>query len=132
MQQILFFRELEFSLKERWSEKYAESQKKMAKYTKDDYNKIKNDPQESLKKVAALMDKGSDHPDVQALMNDNFNYIDKTFYSCSPEMFKGLGQMYIDDERFTIFYEKEKTGLVEFMRDAMKIYADNLLEKSAK
>lgn len=33
-----------------------------------------------------------------------------------------LAQMYVDDERFRAFYDKEQPGIAEFLRDAVQIY----------
>ncbi|MBJ6362448.1 MerR family transcriptional regulator [Paenibacillus sp. GCM10012307] len=43
----------------------------------------------------------------------------------SLEAFKGLGQMYVDDERFTKNIDKFGEGLALFMRDAMAAFADS-------
>ncbi|MFG6495101.1 MerR family transcriptional regulator [Fictibacillus sp. UD] len=40
----------------------------------------------------------------------------------SKEAHAGLAQMYVDDERFTAYYDKEKPGTAEFLRDAIHIY----------
>lgn len=40
----------------------------------------------------------------------------------SKEAHAGLAQMYVDDERFTAYYDKEKPGTAEFLRDAILIY----------
>ena len=42
----------------------------------------------------------------------------------SLEAFKGLGQMYVDDDRFTKNIDQFGDGLATFMRDAMAVYAD--------
>lgn len=42
----------------------------------------------------------------------------------SPEAFRGLGQMYVDDERFTRNIDKFGDGLALFMREAMAVFAD--------
>ena len=34
----------------------------------------------------------------------------------------GLAQMYVDDERFTAYYDKNQPGTAEFLRDAILIY----------
>lgn len=52
-----------------------------------------------------------------------FDYLNK-FGEYSLEAFKNLGQMYVDDERFTNNIDKFGEGLAMFMRDAMTIYAD--------
>lgn len=43
----------------------------------------------------------------------------------SPEMFKGLGDMYVEDERFTKNINKFGDGLAQFMQQAMSIYYEN-------
>ncbi|WP_404430332.1 MerR family transcriptional regulator [Sutcliffiella horikoshii] len=43
--------------------------------------------------------------------------------SYSKEAHAGLAQMYVDDERFTAFYDKEQPGTAEFLRDAIHIYS---------
>lgn len=47
-----------------------------------------------------------------------------TFYwnEYSKEAHAGLAQMYVDDERFTAYYDKEQQGTAEFLRDAIHIY----------
>lgn len=47
-----------------------------------------------------------------------------TFYwdSYSKEAHAGLAQMYVDDERFTAFYDKDQPGTAAFLRDAIFIY----------
>lgn len=44
----------------------------------------------------------------------------------SPAAFKGLGQMYVDDARFTRNIDQFGDGLAVFLRDAMAIYAEAL------
>lgn len=53
-------------------------------------------------------------------LNDNFGY------HYSPEAFAGLGQMYVDDSRFTENIDKYGEGLSAFLAQAMKHYADTL------
>jgi hypothetical protein len=38
------------------------------------------------------------------------------------EAHAGLAQMYVDDERFTAFYDREQPGTAAFLRDAIHIY----------
>lgn len=40
----------------------------------------------------------------------------------SKEAHAGVAQMYVDDERFTAYYDKEQPGAAEFLRDAVLIY----------
>jgi DNA-binding transcriptional MerR regulator len=47
-----------------------------------------------------------------------------TFYwpEYSKEAHAGLAQMYVDDSRFTAYYDKIQPGAAEFLRDAILIY----------
>lgn len=40
----------------------------------------------------------------------------------SKEAHAGLAQMYVDDERFTAYYDKKQPGLAAFLRDAIVIF----------
>lgn len=42
--------------------------------------------------------------------------------SYSKEAHKGLGQMYVDDPRFTAYYDKIAPGCAVFLRDALLVY----------
>ncbi|MGI5854596.1 MAG: MerR family transcriptional regulator [Bacillota bacterium] len=42
--------------------------------------------------------------------------------SYSKEAHAGLAQMYVDDARFTAYYDKEQPGTAKFLRDAILIY----------
>ncbi|WP_213525037.1 TipAS antibiotic-recognition domain-containing protein [Paenibacillus sp. J31TS4] len=48
------------------------------------------------------------------------------YYNCTVEIFRGLGDLYVQDERFTKSIDKDKTGYAEFLREAMHYYCDNL------
>jgi len=43
----------------------------------------------------------------------------------SKEYRKGLGEMYVADERFTAYYDKNAVGCAKFFRDAINIYCYN-------
>ncbi|UED76994.1 MerR family transcriptional regulator [Brevibacillus sp. DP1.3A] len=47
-----------------------------------------------------------------------------SFYwdSYSKEAHAGVAQMYVDDPRFTAYYDKEQPGVAEFLREAVVIY----------
>lgn len=42
----------------------------------------------------------------------------------NKEAHANITQMYVDDERFKLYYDKEQPGSAEFLRDAVKIYTD--------
>ncbi|MGE5626581.1 MAG: MerR family transcriptional regulator [Solirubrobacterales bacterium] len=47
-----------------------------------------------------------------------------TFYwdGYSADAHAGIAQMYVDDERFKAYYDKEQAGTAEFLRDAILVY----------
>ncbi|MCL1797473.1 MAG: TipAS antibiotic-recognition domain-containing protein [Eggerthellaceae bacterium] len=40
----------------------------------------------------------------------------------SLEAHRGLGEMYVADERFKAYYDASKVGMAEFFRDALRVY----------
>lgn len=113
-------------VKQRWgnSEAYKQSAQRVKKMTKAEMEKIKVDGKAHAQAIADAMSKGPAHPDVQVLIAKSHEGIN-FFYDCSLEMFRNLGQMYVDDARFSAYYEKFAPGLAVFMRDAITIYCDN-------
>jgi hypothetical protein len=48
-------------------------------------------------------------------------------YPAPAELYRGLGQMYVEPPEFHAFYEKYRPGLADFMQAAMVHYADTVL-----
>jgi MerR family transcriptional regulator, thiopeptide resistance regulator len=78
--------------------------------------------------LAALLTEGADvtDPRVQALVRRHHEQI-ATFWTPSREAYVGLGQMYVDDERFTATYDAYAPGLAPYLRDAMAVFAERTL-----
>lgn len=45
--------------------------------------------------------------------------ISRWFYDCGYDIHRGLAQMYVDDERFTLYYEQIEPGLAAYLRAAI-------------
>lgn len=77
-------------------------------------------------RIAKVMQEGKKPEDkeTQELIAEHYQYI-QNFWDCNLEAYKNLGQMYVDDERFTQNIDKIASGLAEFMRDAMEVYSQN-------
>lgn len=75
--------------------------------------------------LVALMDAGVPVADerVQAIVERHYQGM-TTFWTPNREAYIGLGQMYVDDERFARNYESVRPGLAAYLRDAMKVYAE--------
>ena len=68
-----------------------------------------------------------DGDDVQAITRRLYRWLRPAVSSVSKGYFAGLGQLYVDDPRYGGYDEKHGAGTAEFIRDAMKIYAERNL-----
>jgi DNA-binding transcriptional MerR regulator len=114
--------------RQRWgnASEWEESQKRWKKYTDKDWAEIKKEGGEIMQRLAALTDRDAADPEVQKWIAKHHGQINDRFYACSPEIYRQLGDAYVEDERFNAFYEKIKPGLAHFMRRAMHVYCDTL------
>jgi DNA-binding transcriptional MerR regulator len=117
-------------------EKYGEEIR--AKYGNEQVDK-------SYKKIKGMTEE--QHTEIEKLGADVLSTLDEAFNTGDPagelaqkaadlhrrwlnfywdsytkEAHAGVAQMYVDDERFTAFYDKKKPGTAEFLRDAILIY----------
>ncbi len=111
--------------RERWGEVVDESWDRASKYSKADWEAIQAESKSINDGMADLVGGDPASREAQEWAGRWFGLINRSYYACTPEIFRGLGTMYVDDSRFTAFYENIEPGLAVFMRDAMHIYADN-------
>ncbi|MFI6486660.1 MerR family transcriptional regulator [Streptomyces sp. NPDC050564] len=108
---------------QRWggTEEYAESQRRAARYTKDDWKRVQAEVDAWSERYQSLMAAG-EPPTGEAAMDlaeEHRRHIGKWFYECSYELHQCLGGMYVSDERFKAFYDAMRPGLAEHLRDAI-------------
>ncbi|MFC9080971.1 MerR family transcriptional regulator [Streptomyces sp. NPDC057062] len=107
----------------RWggTEQYAESQRRVARYTKDDWKRMQAEVASWGERYVALMAEGEDPSGERAMdmAEEHRQHISKWFYECSYDIHRGLGEMYVSDERFKEFYDSMRPGLAEHLRDAI-------------
>ncbi|MGW0959262.1 MerR family transcriptional regulator [Streptomyces gelaticus] len=114
----------------RWggTDLYAESQRRAARYTKDDWKRMQAEVDEWTAAYEALMEAGEPATGERAmdLAEAHRRHIGKWFYECSAEMHRGLGEMYVSDERFRAYYDSTRPGLAQHLRDAIEANARRL------
>jgi len=114
-------------VEERWggTDPYRESKRRVASYTKADWQRIKAEGQAAIEQVVGAMNAGqpADSPQAMEGAEAHRRQIDDAFYPCSYEMHVGLAEMYIADPRFTATYEKIAPGLAQYLHDAIKANA---------
>ncbi|MGW3418401.1 MerR family transcriptional regulator [Streptomyces phaeochromogenes] len=107
----------------RWggTEAYAESQRRAARYTKDDWKRMQAEVASWGERYDALMEAGEPATGERAMdmAEEHRQHISQWFYDCSYEIHRGLGEMYVSDERFKEFYDSMRPGLAEHLRDAI-------------
>ncbi|WP_175407483.1 MerR family transcriptional regulator [Streptomyces sp. TRM64462] len=107
----------------RWgdTEAYKESQRRAARYTKADWQRIQDEAKEWGERYAALMEDGAEPSGEQAmeLAEEHRQQICRRHYECTYEIHRGLADMYVADERFKAFYEAIRPGMAEHLRDAI-------------
>lgn len=50
------------------------------------------------------------------------------YYEVTKEIYRGLGKLYVEDERFKQYYEKYREGLAAFMNQAIDVFCNNNLQ----
>jgi DNA-binding transcriptional MerR regulator len=107
----------------RWggTEAYAESQRRAARYTKDDWQRMQAEVASWGERYDVLMEAGEPPTGERAMdmAEEHRQHITTWFYACSYETHQGLGGMYVSDERFKEFYDSMRPGLAEHLRDAI-------------
>ena len=113
---------------ERWgaTPAYAESQRRVAKYTKADWLRLKEEAAAITADLADTMRNGAPPGSVRAmdLAERHRQHLSRWFYDCNHEMHRGLGEMYVADPRFTSHFEAVAPGLAVYLRDAIVANAD--------
>ena len=112
---------------ERWgkTDAFRESQRRVSKYTKADWLRLKSEAEAYGGRLVEAMRTGA-APDSEAAMDaaeEHRQHISRWFYDCSYEIHVGLGQMYVDDPRFRATYEAIAPGLAAYLNDAIQANA---------
>ena len=94
--------------------------------SKAQFQGVKEEGEAIAREMAELMEQDVASPEVQALIARH-HALNEQFYPTSAEMYRGLGQMYTQDDRFRAYYDKYRPGLADFMAAAMAYYAENTL-----
>lgn len=117
----------------RWGHtpQYKESRQKWSSYSKDQQEEIKQEGGRiTVRMVAEDPDARPDDPNVQNAVGDYYAYLNRYFYTCDVEFLRNLADMWVEDPRFAVNYERVREGGAAFVREAVQIYCDNHLKSS--
>jgi len=115
-------KEYEQYVRQRWgNDSYESSAKRWASLTPDEKKIFGTRGEGLIKAIAAGMDKGYQHPEVQALVHQYREHL-SFFYEVTLEIYEGLGHGYNQHPDFIAFYEAYAPGLAAFMEQAIEYY----------
>ena len=105
--------------KERWGDTAAwrefEKRSDTSKETGDGLMKL-------FARLGELKELPPESDEAQAAVADIQRYISEHYYDCTDEIFAGLGEMYVADERFRKSIDKAGgDGTAEFARTAIRV-----------
>lgn len=109
-------------------EKYGDeavnrSNAKVNNMTQEEYDEVTKLGEEVLKTLKDAFKTGDPAGEIAQKAADlHRQWLSFYWDSYSKEAHAGVAQMYVADERFTAYYDKEQPGTAEFLRDAIFIY----------
>lgn len=109
--------------KKRWgqTDAYQQSVERTKNWTKADYDRVAAEHEEITRHLAEVRTQGVESSEVQNLIERHYQYV-SMFYDVPLAMYKNLGQMYVDDPRFTATYDRFGEGMAVFVRDAIAYF----------
>lgn len=112
---------------QRWgdTDAYRQSHERIRRYRKDDWVRIRAEQEDLLHRAAELFRRGvaPEQEDALALAEEHRAYLDRTYYDLPHEGHRQLGRMYVDDERFTAYYDRAAPGLAQWWCAAIEANA---------
>ena len=116
----------ETEARERWgnTDAYREHEQKTKNYTKEKWAEANAGLMAIFAEFAVCKESGAevDSNEAQALVAKLRTHITDNYYTCTDEIFAGLGKMYVADERFKKNIDKYGDGTAEFVSDAILKY----------
>ena len=102
------------------------AEKRARKMSKEAWAALKVKGEVVNQALAGMIDRNPVDPEVQALIARHHATIEP-FYHVTAEIYRGLGDLYVEHAEFRAYYAKYAEGLPEFMQRAMTYYADHAL-----
>lgn len=105
-----------------------DSWKKVQHWKKDNWEQFKQEGEQINLALAKLMEKNMKPSDldVQDLIGQHHAWV-KHFWTPTKDSYSGLAQMYLDHPDYRSFYNRYYPNLVEYVVEAMRVYAAHKL-----
>ena len=110
--------------KERFGKTQAFSQfeEKTSKMSPKEKSAFMREMNGLFSRFAEKMSLSPDHPEVQELVKSYKDFITQNCYTCTDEILRSLGEMYVQDTRFSDWLDRYKKGLSAFLYEAICAY----------
>ena len=115
----------ESEVKKRWgkTDAYVEYKEKRKNKTDDEFNEISKNLMSVINEIGKLKNLSPDNKNVREKVQKLQEFITDNFYTCTDEIFIGLGKMYVNDERMKNNINKAcGDGVAEFVSEAIEYY----------
>ena len=112
-------------VKAKWenTKQYEEYEQKIKNKSKEEFEKINNNLMNIFRELGALKELPIESKEVQEKIGLLQEFITINYYNCTNEILKGLGQMYINDERFKKNIDQAGgAGTAKFVNKAILVY----------
>ncbi|GGL75419.1 hypothetical protein GCM10010840_11900 [Deinococcus aerolatus] len=120
--------EHEAEAQERWgdTDAYTQSARRTSRYGKADWEAVRAELNVIYNRYLTLMAAGTPpgSAEARAVAADHRAHISARYYDASPEMMRGLAQMWVADERFTRNIDSAGEGLAAYQSAAVLAWAD--------
>jgi len=115
--------------RERWgnTKAFKQSEIRVKKMGEEGLKKVMEEKGKITEEMAECMKAGekAGGERAQKLIARHYEWL-RNFYDPTPEMYRGLAEMYVTDERFKENYEKVAEGLAEYMKAGMMEYTKTI------
>ena len=114
----------EAEVQERWPEGAAESRRRTAGWSRADFADAAHRGVDLAERFAGLAAQSVpvDDARTQEAVAEHYEWV-CLFWTPNAAAYRGLGEMYVADERFRQYYDKHGQGTAQYLCDAMAAYA---------
>lgn len=100
------------------------AEQKVKAMGKKEWKKVKEEGDGICERLVSLIDLLPSSIEVQNEIANHYKHT-SIFYEVSEARYRGLGKMYIEDERFRVHFETFGEGLAEFINKGIAVFCDN-------
>ena len=122
----------EAEVERRWGggERYEQSRRRVAAYTQADWLELKAEAAAVVGDLVAVFKAGlpPDGEEAMDVAERHRGHISRWFYTCTYEIHRGLGELYVMDPRFTLYFDDQVRGLAAYFRLAITANARRWVE----